>query len=103
MFARAAARTIARPLQASATKRFASSATPSGKERRYLRGECAQQRQPRPQLTHTPDMPVDVYPLAFLVTVVCSGSIYMCAHHLITDKSLRLLPDSARAETKKQH
>ncbi|KAL1409595.1 hypothetical protein Q8F55_003588 [Vanrija albida] len=87
MFARAAARTLARPalgLQ-TASKRFASSAPPSGKERRYLR-----------------DMPVDVYPLAFLVTVVCSGSVYMCAHHLITDKSLRLLPDSVRAE-KKSH
>ncbi|WOO79606.1 uncharacterized protein LOC62_02G003133 [Vanrija pseudolonga] len=86
MFARAAARSlrpVATPLQAT-SKRFASGAPASGKERRYLR-----------------DMPVDVYPLAFLVTVVCSGSIYMCAHHLITDKSLRLLPDSARAEAKK--
>lgn len=60
------------------------------------------------------DMPVDVYPLAFLVTCVVSASIFsewwadqiaslvqsltaVVGYHLKTDKQLRLLPNRARS------
>ncbi|RSH80244.1 uncharacterized protein EHS24_008817 [Apiotrichum porosum] len=36
--------------------------------------------------------PVDVYPLVAVVTVACTGSVYMCIKHLTTDKTLRLKP-----------
>jgi hypothetical protein len=44
-------------------------------------------------------MPVDVYPLAGIVTVACSGSAYMIYKHLVEDSArgeLRLLPTSMR-------
>ncbi|KLT45540.1 hypothetical protein CC85DRAFT_299599 [Cutaneotrichosporon oleaginosum] len=44
-------------------------------------------------------MPVDVYPLAGIVTVACSGSFYMIYKHLTEDSArgeLRLLPTSMR-------
>ncbi|EJT47201.1 hypothetical protein A1Q2_02143 [Trichosporon asahii var. asahii CBS 8904] len=77
-------RTAARPMAASARQaRMYSSAA-----------KAAPAAGPNPVVKFLKDIPVDVYPLCGLVTIVVSASFYMVGHHLM-DPHLRLLPQGA--------